>query len=45
MLPFEDSLRWIETIPGAGRRTAEVLLAEIGPDVSRPQPTLPLGQA
>lgn len=35
MLPFEESLRRIETIPGVGRRTAEMLLAEIGPDVSR----------
>lgn len=35
MLPFEESLRRIETIPGVGRRTAEMFLAEIGPDVSR----------
>lgn len=35
MLPFEESLRRIETIPGVGRRTAEMLLAEIGPNVSR----------
>jgi transposase len=33
--PYEDALRRLQTIPGVGLRTAEVLLAEIGPDMSR----------
>jgi transposase len=33
--PFEDALARLQTIPGVGRRTAEVLLAEVGPDMSR----------
>jgi transposase len=33
--PFEQGLLRLTTIPGVGRRTAEVLLAEIGPDVAR----------
>ena len=33
--PFEGELERVQTIPGVGRRTAEVLLAEIGPDLSR----------
>jgi len=33
--PFEDALVRLDTIPGVGRRTAETLLAEVGPDVSR----------
>lgn len=33
--PFEDALSRLQTIPGIGRRTAEVILAEVGPDVSR----------
>jgi transposase len=33
--PFEPELERIQTIPGMGRRTAEVLLAEIGADLSR----------
>ena len=33
--PLEDALARLQTIPGVGRRTAEVLLAEVGPDMSR----------
>jgi len=33
--PFEEARGRLETIPGIGRRTAEVILAEIGPDMSR----------
>lgn len=33
--PFEEALRLLETIPGVGRRTAEVLVAEIGTDMDR----------
>lgn len=33
--PFAPTLERLTTIPGIGRRTAEVLLAEIGPDLSR----------
>ena len=33
--PFEEALERLDTIPGVGRRTAENLLAEIGPDMSR----------
>ena len=33
--PFEEQVARLDTIPGVGRRTAEVLLAEIGPDVAR----------
>lgn len=33
--PFEDVLLRLDAIPGIGRRTAEVLLAEIGVDMSR----------
>jgi transposase len=33
--PFAVELARLETIPGVGRRTAEILLAEIGPDVER----------
>lgn len=36
--PFEDALQRLDTIPGVGRRVAEQLLAEVGPDVS-PFPT------
>lgn len=35
MRPFEEALRRLETIPGVGRRTAEVVAAEIGMDMSR----------
>src|SRR6266545_1857491 len=33
--PFEDELNRLDGIPGVGRSTAEVLLAEIGPDMTR----------
>ena len=33
--PFEASLRRLETIPGIKRRLAEVILAEIGPEMGR----------
>lgn len=33
--PFEATLERLDTIPGVGRRTAEVILAEVGPDVGR----------
>lgn len=35
MLPFEEELTLLETIPGVGRRTAEQILAEIGTDINR----------
>jgi transposase len=33
--PFAELLDLLDTIPGVDRRTAELLLAEIGPDMSR----------
>jgi transposase len=33
--PYEADLERLDTIPGVNRRTAEILLAEIGPDMSR----------
>ncbi len=33
--PFEDEIARLDTIPGVGRWTAEVLLAEIGTDMTR----------
>jgi transposase len=33
--PFEVALDHLDTIPGVGRRTAEIILAEVGPDVRR----------
>ena len=33
--PFEDQLERLDTIPGVGRRAAEILLAEIGADMGR----------
>ena len=35
MRPFEEALERLETIAGVGRRTAEAILAEIGPEMSR----------
>jgi transposase len=35
MRPFEEAIERLETIPGVGRRTAEAILVEIGPDMSR----------
>ena len=33
--PFEAVLDRLDTIPGVGRRTAEIIVAEVGPDVHR----------
>jgi transposase len=33
--PFEDAVARLDTIPGVGRRTAEVLVAELGLDLTR----------
>ncbi len=33
--PFEQQIGWLDTIPGVNRRTAEVLWAETGGDMSR----------
>jgi transposase len=33
--PFEADLERLDTIPGVGRRTAEVIVAELGPDLRR----------
>jgi transposase len=33
--PFEAEMAQVQTIPGVGRRTAEVLVAEIGSDLTR----------
>jgi transposase len=33
--PFDEALARLDSIPGVGRRTAEVLLAELGPDLGR----------
>jgi transposase len=33
--PFEATLEVLESIPGVGRRIAEIVVAEIGPDVER----------
>jgi transposase len=33
--PFEDLVERLDTIPGVGRHTAEILLAEIGTDMGR----------
>ena len=35
MAPFAREIELLDTIPGVNRRTAEVLIAEIGPDMSR----------
>jgi transposase len=35
MRPFEAALEQLDTIDGVGRRTAEVLLAEMGPEMSQ----------
>ncbi len=35
LAPFETALDLLDTIPGVGRRTAEVLVAEIGTDMER----------
>jgi transposase len=33
--PFEEAVDLLDTIPGVGRRTAEIIVAEIGIDMSR----------
>ena len=35
LTPFEAQLRRLEQQPGVGRRTAEILVAELGPDMGR----------
>lgn len=35
LAPFEEELDLLDTIPGVGRETAEVILAEIGPDMDQ----------
>jgi transposase len=35
LVPFADELDQLQTIPGVGRRTAELLVAEIGADMRR----------
>ncbi len=35
MLPFEEDLELLDTIPGVGRHTAEQILAEIGTDMNQ----------
>jgi transposase len=35
MAPFGEALTRLDAIPGVGRRTAETILAEVGPDVGR----------
>jgi len=39
MLPFEEDLERLDTIPGVGRRAAEQILAEIGADVKNQFPS------
>ena len=34
-VPFAETLRRMQTVPGIGLRTAENVLAEIGPDMSQ----------
>jgi transposase len=34
-VPWAEAVAWLDTIPGVGQRTAEVLVAEIGTDLSR----------
>ncbi|MGJ5634509.1 IS110 family transposase [Nostoc sp. CALU 1950] len=33
--PFEQAVELIDTIPGIARRTAEIIVSEIGMDMSR----------
>ena len=35
LAPYEEILLRLETIPGIKRRIAEIVLAEIGPEMSR----------
>jgi transposase len=46
MLPFEEDLELLDTIPGVARRTAETILAEIGSNMDQyPSPFMFLGRA
>ena len=38
--PFSRELELLDTIPGIDRRAAEMLLGEIGPDMSRSRPSI-----
>jgi transposase len=33
--PFESAVEWLDTIPGVARRAAEIIIAEIGHDMTR----------
>ncbi len=33
--PFEEAVKWVDTIIGVGRETAEIIVSEIGTDMSR----------
>jgi transposase len=33
--PFEEAVVWLDTIPGVARQTAEIMVAEMGTDMSR----------
>ena len=33
--PFEETVKAVDTIPGIGRQTAEVIVAEIGMDMEQ----------
>lgn len=35
IVPFEDKVELLDTIPGVGRLSAEIILAEIGPDMTQ----------
>ena len=35
MNPFEETVKAVDTIPGTGRQTAEVIVAEIGMDMEQ----------
>ena len=35
MNPFEETVKAVDTIPGIGRQTAEVIVAEIGMDMEQ----------
>ena len=35
LCPFEEDLGLLQTIPGVGKRTAELILAEVGTDMNR----------
>ena len=35
MDPFEETVRAVDTIPGIGRRAAEIIVAEVGTDMER----------